>query len=170
MQHAPSIPAVVLAPAADGGARGWFAPETSTGITWVMAGPDQEYSARFSMEVPYSALRNAAQFEARRRVQASLPAVGSGGSHIAECKQNVVVARAAGSGKTSLLKCLSACKRSGDHAPHSREIRGGEALELLQAMTSGHGGCMSTVHAQAPTDTLSRLEFMASALAQGDRT
>ncbi|HEY2733554.1 MAG TPA: CpaF/VirB11 family protein, partial [Polyangiales bacterium] len=41
------------------------------------------------------------------------------------------------------------------------EIRGGEALELVQAMTSGHGGCMSTVHATYPTDTLSRLETMA---------
>lgn len=41
------------------------------------------------------------------------------------------------------------------------EIRSGEALELIQAMTSGHGGCMSTVHATAPVDTLSRLETMA---------
>ncbi len=41
------------------------------------------------------------------------------------------------------------------------EIRGGEALELVQAMTSGHGGCMSTVHASYPKDTLSRLETMA---------
>jgi pilus assembly protein CpaF len=41
------------------------------------------------------------------------------------------------------------------------EIRGGEALELIQAMTSGHGGCMSTVHATYPKDSLSRLETMA---------
>jgi pilus assembly protein CpaF len=41
------------------------------------------------------------------------------------------------------------------------EIRGGEALELVQAMTSGHGGCMSTVHATYPSDTLNRLETMA---------
>ncbi len=41
------------------------------------------------------------------------------------------------------------------------EIRSGEALELVQAMTSGHGGCMSTVHASYPKDTLSRLETMA---------
>jgi pilus assembly protein CpaF len=42
------------------------------------------------------------------------------------------------------------------------EIRGGEALDLIQAMTSGHGGCLSTVHATRPRDTLSRLETMAS--------
>lgn len=41
------------------------------------------------------------------------------------------------------------------------EIRGGEALDLIQAMTSGHGGCMSTVHATYPTDTMGRLETMA---------
>ena len=40
------------------------------------------------------------------------------------------------------------------------EIRGGEALELVQAMTSGHRGCLSTVHATLPLDTLSRLETM----------
>ena len=41
------------------------------------------------------------------------------------------------------------------------EIRGGEALDLIQAMTSGHGGCMSTLHATYPRDTTSRLETMA---------
>ncbi|MBK8169943.1 MAG: CpaF family protein [Sandaracinaceae bacterium] len=41
------------------------------------------------------------------------------------------------------------------------EIRSGEALELIQAMTSGHGGCLSTVHATYPIDTCNRLETMA---------
>jgi pilus assembly protein CpaF len=41
------------------------------------------------------------------------------------------------------------------------EIRGGEALDLIQAMTSGHGGCLSTVHATYPIDTMNRLETMA---------
>lgn len=41
------------------------------------------------------------------------------------------------------------------------EIRGGEALDLIQAMTSGHGGCLSTLHATYPRDTLARLETMA---------
>jgi pilus assembly protein CpaF len=41
------------------------------------------------------------------------------------------------------------------------EIRGGEALDLIQAMTSGHGGCLSTLHATHPHDTMSRLETMA---------
>ncbi len=41
------------------------------------------------------------------------------------------------------------------------EIRGGEALDIVQAMTSGHGGCMGTLHATYPRDTLARLETMA---------
>lgn len=41
------------------------------------------------------------------------------------------------------------------------EIRGGESLDLIQAMTSGHGGCLTTVHATYPRDTLTRLETMA---------
>jgi pilus assembly protein CpaF len=41
------------------------------------------------------------------------------------------------------------------------EIRGGEALDIVQAMTSGHGGCMGTLHASYPKDTLTRLETMA---------
>jgi pilus assembly protein CpaF len=40
------------------------------------------------------------------------------------------------------------------------EIRGGEALDIIQAMTSGHGGCMGTLHATHPRDTLTRLETM----------
>jgi len=41
------------------------------------------------------------------------------------------------------------------------EIRGGEALDLIQAMISGHGGCLSTVHASSPMDALSRIETLA---------
>jgi pilus assembly protein CpaF len=41
------------------------------------------------------------------------------------------------------------------------EVRGKEALDLLQAMTSGHGGSMTTAHANTPLDTLRRLETMA---------
>jgi pilus assembly protein CpaF len=41
------------------------------------------------------------------------------------------------------------------------EIRGGEALDLVQAMTSGHRGCLATVHGTLPVDTLARIETMA---------
>ena len=41
------------------------------------------------------------------------------------------------------------------------EVRGPEALDLLQALNTGHRGSMTTVHANSPFDALSRLETMA---------
>ena len=41
------------------------------------------------------------------------------------------------------------------------ECRGGEALDMIQAMTSGHAGSMTTLHADSPVDSLHRLETMA---------
>ena len=40
------------------------------------------------------------------------------------------------------------------------EIRGGEALDMLQAMNTGHDGSMTTVHSNSSRDTLSRIETM----------
>ena len=40
------------------------------------------------------------------------------------------------------------------------EIRGGEALDMLQAMNTGHDGSMTTVHSNSARDTISRLETM----------
>jgi len=40
------------------------------------------------------------------------------------------------------------------------EIRGAEALDVLQAMNTGHDGSMSTIHANAPREALTRLENM----------
>jgi pilus assembly protein CpaF len=41
------------------------------------------------------------------------------------------------------------------------EVRGGEALDMLQAMNTGHEGSLSTAHSNSPRDLLSRLETMA---------
>jgi pilus assembly protein CpaF len=124
-------------------------------------------------------------------------------------ERNLIVAGGTGSGKTSLLNCISTLidpderiiviedstelqlqqphvlmleARGPDAKGRGRveigdlfrsamrlrpdrivigEIRGGEALDLIQAMTSGHGGSMSTTHATYPDDTLRRLETMA---------
>jgi pilus assembly protein CpaF len=53
------------------------------------------------------------------------------------------------------------------HALHLRpdrillgEVRGGEALNVLQAMNSGHDGSMATIHASSPQDVISRLETL----------
>ncbi len=40
------------------------------------------------------------------------------------------------------------------------EVRGGEALDLIQSMISGHAGSMSTIHAESPRDALMRLETL----------
>jgi pilus assembly protein CpaF len=40
------------------------------------------------------------------------------------------------------------------------EVRGAEALDMVQALTSGHHGSMATVHADAPAEALMRLEVM----------
>jgi pilus assembly protein CpaF len=42
------------------------------------------------------------------------------------------------------------------------EVRGGEALDMLQAMNTGHEGSMATIHANTPRDALTRLENMIS--------
>lgn len=124
-------------------------------------------------------------------------------------RKNVIVSGGTGSGKTTVLNCLSSLIPVGDRIlvledsselqlkqPHSvyfetrkpdkngkgeftirdlvraslrlrpdrivvGEIRGGEALDLLQAMNTGHDGSMSTIHANTPADTLLRLETCA---------
>ncbi|MHB8996338.1 MAG: CpaF family protein [Armatimonadota bacterium] len=40
------------------------------------------------------------------------------------------------------------------------EVRGAEALDMLQAMNTGHDGSLGTVHSNSPRDTISRLETM----------
>ncbi len=40
------------------------------------------------------------------------------------------------------------------------EVRGGEALDMLQAMNTGHEGSMTTVHSNGPRDAIGRLETM----------
>ena len=47
------------------------------------------------------------------------------------------------------------------------EVRGEEALDMLQAMNTGHDGSLTTMHANSPRDGVSRLEVMVS-LANGN--
>ena len=66
-----------------------------------------------------------------------------------------------GRGEVSIRELFRASLRMRPDRIVIGEIRSGEALDLIQAMTSGHRGCLSTVHATVPMDTLSRLETMA---------
>jgi len=65
-----------------------------------------------------------------------------------------------GRGKVSIRNLFHSAMRLRPDRIVIGEIRGEEALDLVQAMTSGHGGCMSTTHATYPTDTMNRLETM----------
>jgi len=42
------------------------------------------------------------------------------------------------------------------------EVRGGEAMEMMQAMTTGHEGSLGTIHANTPREALQRLELLLS--------
>ena len=70
-------------------------------------------------------------------------------------------ADARGRGRISVRQLFCATLRLRPDRIVVGELRGPEALELIQAMTSGHGGCLSTVHATTPHDALARLETLA---------
>jgi pilus assembly protein CpaF len=70
-------------------------------------------------------------------------------------------ADAEGRGAITIRELLRATLRMRPDRIVIGEIRGSEALDLIQAMTSGHRGCLSTVHGTLPVDTLRRLETMA---------
>jgi len=65
-----------------------------------------------------------------------------------------------GQGAVSLRDLLrNALRMRPDHLVVG-ECRGPEALDMLQAMNTGHRGCMTTVHANGPRDALRRLEML----------
>jgi pilus assembly protein CpaF len=81
-------------------------------------------------------------------------------------KQHVVYMEARpadehGQGAVSIRELFRATLRMRPDRIVIGEIRGGEALDIIQAMVSGHGGCLGTLHATYPRDTLTRLETMA---------
>ena len=69
----------------------------------------------------------------------------------------------AGKGAVSINDLLKSSLRLRPDRIIVGEVRGSEALELIQAMNTGHKGCLGTVHANTPEDAIVRLE----ALAQG---
>ena len=65
-----------------------------------------------------------------------------------------------GSGAVNQRELVRNCLRMRPDRIIVGEVRGGEALDMLQAMNTGHDGSLSTIHANAPRDALSRLETM----------
>jgi pilus assembly protein CpaF len=65
-----------------------------------------------------------------------------------------------GKGEVTIRDLVINCLRMRPDRIVVGECRGGEALDMLQAMNTGHDGSLTTAHANSPRDTLSRLETM----------
>ena len=69
-------------------------------------------------------------------------------------------ANASGSGEITIRDLIKSSLRMRPERIVVGEVRGGEALDMLQAMNTGHDGSLSTGHANSTSDMLSRLETM----------
>ncbi|HXA43377.1 MAG TPA: CpaF family protein [Candidatus Solibacter sp.] len=65
-----------------------------------------------------------------------------------------------GRGRVSIRDLVINCLRMRPDRIVVGECRGGEALDMLQAMNTGHDGSLTTVHANNPNDTMNRLETL----------
>jgi pilus assembly protein CpaF len=65
-----------------------------------------------------------------------------------------------GKGAISIRDLVKNCLRMRPDRIVVGECRGGEALDMLQAMNTGHDGSLTTAHANTPRDLISRLEVM----------
>lgn len=69
-------------------------------------------------------------------------------------------ANTAGAGEINMQQLIKSSLRMRPERIIVGEVRGGEALDMLQAMNTGHDGSLSTGHANSTEDMLSRLETM----------
>lgn len=76
-------------------------------------------------------------------------------------------ANASGSGAITIRDLIRSSLRMRPERIVVGEVRGGEALDMLQAMNTGHDGSLSTGHANSTRDMLSRLETMVLQGAEG---
>ena len=76
-------------------------------------------------------------------------------------------ANTSGSGAVTIRELIKSSLRMRPERIIVGEVRGGEALDMLQAMNTGHDGSLSTGHANSTKDMLSRLETMVLQGAEG---
>ena len=69
-------------------------------------------------------------------------------------------ANAEGSGEVTIRDLIKSALRMRPTRIIVGEVRSAEAIDMLQALNTGHDGSLSTGHANSPTDMLSRLETM----------
>ncbi|MFP5256583.1 MAG: CpaF family protein [Acidimicrobiia bacterium] len=65
-----------------------------------------------------------------------------------------------GKGQVTIRDLVRNCLRMRPDRVVVGECRGGEALDMLQAMNTGHDGSITTIHSNSPRDTLARIETM----------
>jgi len=65
-----------------------------------------------------------------------------------------------GKGEITIRDLVRNCLRMRPDRIVVGECRGGEALDMLQAMNTGHDGSITTIHSNSPRDTLARIETM----------
>ena len=65
-----------------------------------------------------------------------------------------------GEGEITMSQLIKAALRMNPNRIVVGEVRGKEALDMLQAMNTGHPGSLSTGHGNSPRDMISRLETM----------
>ncbi len=73
-----------------------------------------------------------------------------------ECRR----ANLEGRGEVTMSELVRNCLRMRPTRIIVGEIRGAEAVDMLQAISSGHEGCLAVLHASSPVDAVSRLEMM----------
>ena len=76
-------------------------------------------------------------------------------------------ANTSGAGQITMRDLIKSSLRMRPERIVVGEVRGGEALDMLQAMNTGHDGSLSTGHANSTQDMLSRLETMVLQGAKG---
>lgn len=69
-------------------------------------------------------------------------------------------ANASGAGQITIRDLIKSSLRMRPERIIVGEVRGGEALDMLQAMNTGHDGSLTTLHANSPADVVSRLATM----------
>ena len=77
-----------------------------------------------------------------------------------ECAVEGKIVNIEGRGKVTIQDLVTNALRMRPDRIIIGECRGAEALDMLQAMNTGHDGSLTTIHANTPRDSLARLETM----------
>ena len=82
------------------------------------------------------------------------------GAHRAEHVERLAPANLEGRGEITIRRLVRNALRMRPDRIVVGEVRGGEALDMLSAMSTGHEGSLSTVHAGSPAEAIRRLETL----------